>query len=56
MAMIAESEQQLWRELLWVDAAAVSFQVKRVHENVTVATRGSSFVVREGNGRDARLC
>ncbi|KAL5371081.1 hypothetical protein DPSP01_014505 [Paraphaeosphaeria sporulosa] len=55
--MVAEVEQMLWEELLWVTEAADRFSVKlnQLVDDVTFTRRGESFVKHRSNGLDDKL-
>ena len=47
--LVSDAESLLWRELLWTDAVQERFSVdtSAIHDDVTVAYRGASFLVPE---------
>ncbi|KAF2178763.1 hypothetical protein K469DRAFT_675267 [Zopfia rhizophila CBS 207.26] len=55
--IVAEAEDMLWQELLWVADGAKRFIVKldKIVDNVTFTRRGMSFVKREENGLNGGL-
>ena len=55
--MVAEAEQMLWEELLWVTRAEERFavQLERLVDNIAFERRGASFVQQRGNRLNDKL-